>query len=170
MFSRNRLLIAPLLAVVLAACGTATANPDSSEEPAAPSPTVSPAPTVAPEPTDSPEPTAPPATGDGTITIVGGGSVGGPGGSIGDALDADLDQPMLVNGVLLKDLDGKIWLCDSLTDTTPVACDGLVLEVLEYPTGGAEWDLEHADDTGLQESEGVLYFEFNQLFGVVEAA
>ncbi|HUF06859.1 MAG TPA: hypothetical protein VMP86_05675 [Candidatus Binatia bacterium] len=164
MFSRNQLLIAPVLAVVLAACGTATANPDPVDEPAAPSPTVSPAPTVAPEPT------APPATGDGTITIVGGGSVSGPGGNIGDALDAALDQPYLVNGVLLKDLDGKIWLCDSLTDTTPVACDGLVLEVLEYPTGGAEWELENADITVLQESEGVLYFEFNQLFGVVEAA
>ena len=168
MISRNRLLLVPVLAVVLTACGTATANPDPVDEPASPTPVASPAPTVAPEPTDSPEPTATPATSDGTVTIVSGATVSGPGGSIADALAAALDQPYLVNGVLLKDLDGTIWLCDSLTDTTPVACDGLVLEVLEYPTGGAEWDLENAELTGLKESGGALYFEFNQLFGIVK--
>ena len=168
MIRRTPLLLVAVLAMVLTACGTAAANPDTMDEPASPTPIATPVPTVAPEPTDSPEPTEPPATSDGTVTIVGGGSVSGPGGSIAEALAAALDQPYLVNGVLLKDLEGTIYLCDSLTDTTPVACDGLVLEVLEYPTGGAEWDLENAELTGLKESGGVLYFEFNQLFGIVK--
>jgi hypothetical protein len=169
MIRRTPFLLVAVLAIILTACGTAAANPEPSDEPASsPTPIATPAPTVAPEPTVVPEPTEAPTTTDGTVTIVGGGSVSGPGGSIADALAAALDQPYLVNGVLLKDLDGTIYLCDSLTDTTPVACDGLVLEVLEYPTNGAEWDLENAELTGLKESGGVLYFEFTQLFGIVK--
>ena len=87
--------------------------------------------------------------------------------SIADAIANPNNEPVLVNGVLLMDPDGTIWLCESL-NSSPAGCGGQGLRVIGYPEGTADWDLENAGDTGLQEADGVLYFETAQLYGVVE--
>ena len=84
-----------VLVVILAACGTTAST---SPEPSAP-PSSSPAePSSSPSEAPSEEPDASPDV-VGTITMVDGVSVGGPGGSIAEALAANMPEPMLVNGV-----------------------------------------------------------------------
>ena len=165
--SIRSLLAASALAIVLAACGTAAATPPETASPPPASPT--PAPSEAPETPESPEapeaPEAPEVVG--TITVTGGAAVMGPGGSISDAIASGITDPMLVNGVLYMDTDGSIYLADSLTDASVPTFGGVRLEVVDYPTGGAEWDIANADVTGLQEANGVLFFEDHQLYGVV---
>ena len=162
--SIRSLLAASALAIVLAACGTAAATPPETASPTPASPT--PAPSEAPEAPESPgAPEAPEVVG--TITVTGGAAVMGPGGSISDAIASGITDPMLVNGVLYMDTDGSIYLADSLTDASVPTFGGGRLEVVDYPTGGAEWDIANADATGLQEANGILFFEDHQLFGVV---
>ena len=150
--------------MVLAACGTA-ATP--SPEPSEPAPSTPTEPSATPSVAPSEEPDATIEV-DGTITFVGGASVGGPGGSIADALAMGMTEPMLVNGVLFRDTDGTIYLADSVTDATEPTFGGPILEVLEYPDSADMWDMANAELTGLQEANGVLFLENNQLYGVVE--
>jgi hypothetical protein len=103
------------------------------------------------------------------ITIVAGGVVDGPGLSITEALETAGEEPLLVNGILLKDTEDTIWLCESLSDASPRACDGAYLQVVDYP-GGAdapEFDPANADTTGSQEEDGVVWLEDQQLYGTV---
>ena len=155
--SMRSLLAASALAIVLAACGTTAATPPETASPSPASPTV--APSEAPEGPETPEVV-------GTITPVGA-AVMGPGSSISDAIASDNTEPVLVNGVLYMDTDGRIYLADSLTDASVPTFGGVHLEVVDYPTGGAEWDIANADVTGLQEANGVLFFEDHQLYGIV---
>ena len=153
------------LTLLLAACGsTVTATP----QPSAPQ---SPAPTE-PEATPSAAPTESPAETPeiaGTLTMVDGVSAGGPGASIADALAHGMTEPMLINGVLFKDLSGTIYLASSMTDADAPTFGGPMLEVIGYPEATSDWDMASADVTGLMEANGILYFETAQLFGVVEA-
>ena len=105
----------------------------------------------------------------GTFTVVdAGGPLDGPGISLAEAIANTDGEPKLVAGVLLMDLDGVIWLCEELTDTSPPACGEPRLRVVNYPEGGAEWNLEDAEITGLQEEDGVLWFEGNRIYGEVQ--
>ena len=106
----------------------------------------------------------------GTITIVAGGVVDGPGLSIQEALDTAGAEPVLVNGILLLDAEGTIWLCEELSDASPRACAGEYLRVENYPEGAdaPEFDPENADVTGSQEEDGVVWLEDQQLYGTVE--
>jgi hypothetical protein len=106
----------------------------------------------------------------GTITIVAGGVVDGPGLSIPEALDTAGGEPVLVNGTLLLDTEGTIWLCEELSDSSPRACAGEYLRVESYPEGAdaPEFDPENADVTGSQEEDGVVWLEDQQLYGTVE--
>ena len=149
------LLFLSLLAVVLAACGTTAGTPAESTPPSS-----------APSDPPSESPDATPEV-DGTITFVDGVAVGGSGGSIANALAAGSDEPMLVNGVFYMDTDGNLYLADSLTDASVPTFGGPILEVLNYPDSPDTWDMANAEVTGLQEANGVRYFENNQLFGVV---
>ena len=153
------LLIAAALAAILAACGgTAAGTPEPTAGPATPVPTAS----------ESPAPTAGADDEvDGTITYVGGAAVDGPGRSIADALTAQLDGPDLVNGVLLMDPDGAIWLCDTLVGTDPLECEGGRLAVVDYPDIPELWDMANADLTGLQEADGIRFHEAHQVYGIV---
>lgn len=149
-----------LVAIMLAGCASSTGSLEPSEsEPSAPSerPSV--------------EPADPSAEGDeGTILIVEGGAVGGPGMSIAEALATAIDgDPVLVNGTLMMDTDGSIWLCDYVEVFNPPQCQWPRLEVENYPEGGAEWDPANASDTGLQEQDGVLWIDETQLFGEVRS-
>jgi hypothetical protein len=103
----------------------------------------------------------------GTIEVVEGAAVEGPGIGIAEALADTGAEATLVNGVLLMDADGVIWLCASLLDTSPPGCGEPRLLVENYPTGGAEWDPSSAGVTGLQEADGVRWFPASQLYGVV---
>ncbi len=100
--------------------------------------------------------------------MVDGVTVSGPGGSIADALASGITEPYLVNGVLFNDGSGTLYLASSITDAEAPTFGGPMLEVINYPEGGAEWDPAHAADTGLQEANGVLFFADSHLFGVVE--
>jgi hypothetical protein len=106
---------------------------------------------------------------DGTLVIIDGAAVDGPGLPIADALaNAGRGEQQLVSGVLLMDTDGVIWLCESLEPTSPPSCGSPRLRVENYPEGTADWDLGSADITGLQEEDGVMWFENSKLFGEVQ--
>jgi hypothetical protein len=109
--------------------------------------------------------------GDATLTIVNvGGVVDGPGMSIADALASASGEPTLVNGTVLMDLDGTIWLCEALAESSPPTCGEPRLRILNYPEGTADWDIETGDLIGLQEDGGVLWREGAQFFGIVAPA
>lgn len=102
----------------------------------------------------------------GTITVVEGGAVGGPGGSVAEALTMGMTEPMLVNGVLFKGSDGIIYLANSVTDPATPTFGDPILEVAHYTETEGEWDMANAELLGLQEANGVVYREV-QLYGVV---
>ena len=144
-----------LLAALLAGCGTIVSQTFTQVGDSLPTPT--------PAVSTSAEDTA------GTFTVVDlGGPVDGPGISLAEAIANTDGEPKLVAGVLLMDLDGVIWLCEEITDSSPPACGEPRLRVVNYPEGGAEWNLEDAEITGLQEEDGVLWFEGNRLYGEVQ--
>lgn len=104
----------------------------------------------------------------GTITLAEGAAVDGPGISIPEALDTAGEEPLLVNGILLQDTEGTIWLCESLSDESPPACADSQLQVENWPEDDtATLDPANADDTGLQEEDGVVWIEDYQAYGVV---
>jgi hypothetical protein len=153
-----------ILVVVLAACATATAP---TPEPSAPQPSSPSEPSTTPSPSAETPEASPEIVG--TITMVDGVVVGGPGGSIADALASGITDPMLVNGVLFMDADGTIYLASTLTDPAAPSFGGPMLEVVGYPENTADWDMANADVTGLQEANGIRFFETAQLYGVVDS-
>ncbi len=102
----------------------------------------------------------------GTISVVEGGAVGGPGSSVAEALTMGMTEPMLVNGVLFKGSDGTIYLADSVTDPATPTFGDPILEVMHYTETEGEWDMANAELLGLQEANGVVYREV-QLYGIV---
>ena len=105
----------------------------------------------------------------GTITLPDeGAAVDGPGISIPEALETAGDEPLLVNGILLQDTEGTIWLCESLTDASPRACADSQLQVENWPEDNmATFDPANEEVTGLHEEDGVGWIEDYQAFGVV---
>lgn len=144
-----------LVAALLAGCGTIVSQTFTQVGDSLPTPT--------PATSPSAEETV------GTFTVVdAGGPLDGPGISLAEAIASTDGEPKLVAGVLLMDLDGVIWLCEELTDSSPPACREPRLRVVNYPEGGAEWNIEDAEITGLQEEGGVLWFEGNRIYGEVQ--
>lgn len=163
----RKLLIALALVGVLAAplgAAVALALDADAPEPTSPAPSAPAAPPSAP----SEEPAETPAVA-GTITIVAGGAVDGPGLALSEAIANAGTDPVLANGILFMDPDGSLYLGDSLTDASRPTFGALRLRVVDYPFSAAEWDLANADLTGLQEVDGILFFEERQLFGVIDA-
>lgn len=171
------ILALSIVAIVLAACGTTIGAP-ASEQPA-PSQPATPVvvPSEEPEPTVEPaapsEPAAPADEErdvDGVITVYPG-AFSGPGGSIQDALDHgsdEADNPSLVNGVLFRDTDGRIYLATSVSDISVPTFDGPMLEVLEYGSDGPMWDMENAEMLGLEEANGIVFKQDSQILGILE--
>lgn len=160
MNSIRSILAIMAIAVVLAACAAGTGDPSTSPESATPS--------VAPsEPNESPaEPEASPEP-MGTLTAADGAVADGPGTPLDEALAGDLSQPMLVRGTLFLDADGKVYLADSLVDATVPEFGDVRVAVDNYPTDGPTWDMADADITGLQEANGILFFEDTKLYGTI---
>ena len=126
------------------------------------------------------EPLPTPATGDasvepsaaagdeGTIVLEEGAIADGPGESIADALAHSAGEPTLVNGSLMLDTDGSIWLCDVVEPYNPPQCVWPRLRVDNFPEGTATFDMTSADLTGAQEQDGVVWLEDHQLFGTIQ--
>lgn len=175
-FPIRSLLALVILAVALAACGTTVGAP-ASETPT-PSVPADPTPEPTVEPTDQPteeptvEPTEAPAPErdvDGTITVYPG-AFSGPGGSIADAIangPDTADNPSLVNGVLFRDIDGRIFLATAVSDTGAPTFDGPMLEVLDYPNEGTMWDMANAELLGLEEANGIVFKQDSQILGTI---
>ena len=152
------ILASTALAVLLAACAAGT-DPSTSPEPVTPS--VAPSePAASDEPGASPEPV-------GTLTAADGAVVDGPGTPLDEALAGDLSQPILVRGTLFLDADGNVYLADSLVDATTPEFGDVRVTVENYPTDGPTWDMADADITGLQEANGILFFEDTKLYGTI---
>lgn len=136
-----RFLLITLIAAATAACGAS-------------------APSVAPS-------VAPTPNGDAVATITLGnfGQADGPGISVGDAIAKSGVEPLLVNGILLKEADGMIWLCTALMTSAPPRCaePRLLVENWQQPPD----DVTFVSSDGLHESAGVRWLEHMQLFGVV---
>lgn len=161
MQTRSLTLLLAIVAIVLAACGT-TGAPD-------PSPTASASASASASAAASEQlSAAPPDTSStGTLTMVDGVSAGGPGISVTDAIAANTGEPTIIHGILLMDPQGTIWLCDAFAGGGIPSCGEPSLRVLGYPEATSDWDMAHAAMTGLQEAEGIRWFDEGQIFGVV---
>ena len=161
--SIRTILALSVIAIVLAACGaTGSSDLPSTDPSSSPTPSVSPAPSDTPEatPDASPVPV-------GTLTVADGAVADGPGVSLEEALAGDLSQPVLVRGTLFMDAGGEIYFAESLDDASIPTFGDLRLAVDNYPTGGPTWDIADADITGLQEVNGILFFEDTKLYGTI---
>jgi hypothetical protein len=172
-----RTAAAAVLAVAAAACST---SPPPSAEPHADHATGVSASASAGEPhaghpagdsgaSGTPHPSAPEGA-DGTIVLPDELAMGGAGVSVAEALDVASSQPVLVNGILLRDSDGGIWFCGALGDDDPPACGRPTLWVTNFPADESVFDPEHARDTGSQTEGGVTWIPNQQLYGVVHPA
>jgi hypothetical protein len=150
-----------LLAVAVAACGGVAPS-------AAPPTVASAAPTAVSRPTPPSVPGSAPTTpvpGGGTaatIRVEPGVEADGPGASISDALANAGIGPQLVNGILLRAVDGTVWLCEAVLTSSPPRCAEPSLLVVNRPQ-----DQTFVDGDGLHEAEGVRWVENAQLFGTV---
>jgi hypothetical protein len=150
------ILLLATLALALAACGTTVSETFSEVGDSVDSPSTAASPSAAAE--DA-----------GTLTIVDlGGPIDGPAVSLSEALENNSGNEQIIGGILLMDLDGVIWLCEELADTSPPSCGEPRLRVLNYPEGGAEWDPELGEAVGLQEEDGVLWIPDTRNYGVIE--
>jgi hypothetical protein len=152
------------VAVLLVACGTA-GDADPSITPSdTPIPTVQPSVPPSEAPAETPGGAPVPS---GTLTFTEGAVVDGPGTPLAEALEGDLSQPILVRGTLFLDTDGKVYFADSVTDASVPTFSDLRLAVANYPTDGPTWDMADAEITGLQEVNGIRFYEDTKLYGTI---
>lgn len=167
MHSRIRAtLLLAVLATVLAACSTG-ADPSTAPSVAPPSePGASEAPSERPsEPPSPSQPGAPVPSG--TLTVADGAIGDGPGIPLAEALAGDLSEPVFVGGVLFLDEDGVVWMADSIVDASVPTFGDVRVQVANYPTDGPTWDMASADVTGLQEVNGIRFYEDTKLYGTI---
>lgn len=160
MNSIRSILAITAIAILLAACAAGSGNPSGSPEPSTPSVAPSEAPETPGEPEASPAPM-------GTLTAADGAVVDGPGTPLEEALAGDLSQPILVRGTLFLDADGTVYLADSLVDASTPEFGDVRVAVDNYPADGPTWDMADAEVTGLQEANGILFFEDTKLYGTI---
>ncbi len=98
-----------------------------------------------------------------TLTLINGVEADGPGTRVSDALANVGVEPQLVNGIVLKEADGAVWLCEVLLKSSPPQCAEPRLRVgNQLPE-----DQTFVNSEGLHEANGVRWVEQMQLFGVV---
>ena len=148
-------LAAPLVLIVLLVATACSAGGPPADSP---SPTDSPSPVETPG-ADASE--SPPAEADAVLHIDATGSAGGPGISVQEALESELDQPLLINGSVFIDADGNALLCDAIAESFPPQCAGARLAVEGL-------SIEMLAPGVLQEEGEVRWAEQVQLFGTVE--
>jgi hypothetical protein len=152
------------VALILAACSQTAVNSTPSVEPSSP-------PSVAPSeaPAETPEPSQAPASPEpiGVLTVQEGAVADGPGTPLADAIEGDLSEPVLVVGTMVLDADGQLFFTDSVTDATAPSFGDLRLTVENYPTDGPTWDVADAEITGLQEANGVRFYEDAKFYAAI---
>jgi hypothetical protein len=123
------------------------------------------APIAIPSAASSPNPSSPTVSGEtiATLTLGNFGEADGPGESVRDAIANAGVEPRLVNGILLRQVDGKVWLCEALRDVPPRDCAAPRLFVQNWLSG----DQTFAIGQGVHEANGVRWVDKVQLFGVV---
>jgi ABC-type transport system substrate-binding protein len=144
-----------LIAASLAAGCTGTTAPASAPHSAAATPGA----TVA-----SSTPAPPPAAAPATLTIEQGVEADGPGNSVTEALAYRGSDSQLVNGTLLRDANGRIWLCEAVTES-PLQCPEPRLLVTNWVPGPD--DGTFVSGPGLHIADGARWVERVQLFGFV---
>ena len=158
------------IAFILAACATVGAvDPSPSLEPSIPASPSAP-PSEAPPPTETPEPTETPDASPepiGTLTPQDGAVYDGPGLPLAEVLEGDLSHAVFVIGTLVLDAEGQLFFTDAVTDGTVPTFGDVRLRVDNYPTDGPTWDVAEADITGLQEVNGVRFFEDTKFYAVI---
>ena len=110
---------------------------------------------------DAPSTSGPGGSGvdaDGILNIAAGSTAVGPGVSIEEAIGNSGGEPLLVNGALFVDANGRVLLCDALAESFPPQCGGSRLEVR---------GLDLASLPDVQEANGVRWAEQVQLLGNV---
>jgi hypothetical protein len=168
--SIRSILAITALAIILAACATVGGgDPSPSLEPSTPASPSAPAsarPSEAPAETPSETPEASPEP-IGTLTPQDGAVYDGPGVPLTEVLEGDLSQAVFVIGTLVLDTDGQLFFTDSVTDGSVPTFGDVRLRVDNYPTDGPTWDVAEADITGLQEVNGVRFFEDTKFYAVI---
>jgi hypothetical protein len=145
-----RIVFITVIAAATAACGGGAPNPT-------PSPTPSALPSqmrLAPSPS---------GLATATLTLINGVEADGPGTSVSDALAHVGVEPQLVNGIVLREADGAVWLCEVLLKSSPPQCAEPRLRV-------GNWlpeDRTFANGKGVHEVDGVRWVEQAQLFGMI---
>lgn len=153
-----RIVFITLIAAATAACGGG-----------APSPTPSPTPSAIPSQTPSAIPSqtrlAPSPSGKAiaTLTLIAGVEADGPGTSVSDALAHVSVEPQLVNGIVLREADGAVWLCEVLLESSPPQCAEPRLRVGNWLPEDHTFDA----GAGVHEANGVRWVEHVQLYGVI---
>ena len=140
-----------MFSAAMAACGIGTVSP-------APSATWSALPSLTR--------TAPTPGGEAIATLTldnFAGEVDGPGGSVRDAIANAGVGLTLVNGILLKGVDGTVWLCDVLLKSSPPQCAEPRLVVVNWLPD----DRTFVNGEGLHAVDGVRWRDQVQLIGVV---
>ena len=176
--SIRSILAVTAIAILLAACATAGAgDPTPSLEPSTPaSPSTPPsappseAPAETPAPTETAAPIETPKASPepiGTLTPQDGAVYDGPGVPLTEVLEGDLSNAVFVIGTLVLDTDGQLFFTDSVTDGSVPTFGDVRLRVDNYPTDGPTWDVAEADITGLQEVNGVRFFEDTKFYAVI---
>ena len=98
-----------------------------------------------------------------TLTLMNGVEADGPGTSVSDALAHVGIEAQLVNGIVLREADGAVWLCEVLLESSPPQCAEPRLRVRNW----LPEDRTFANGEGLHEANGVRWVEQVQLFGLV---
>ena len=143
-------------AIVMVGC-TATSAPASPSSVATASPTATVA-SVAPAVTAA-------SSSAGSLTIEGGVEADGPGESVSEALARGGSPQALVNGTILRDADGRVWLCEALVNSSPPACAEPRLLVLNMSPEDRTFQ-----DPAVHVADGVRWVDQVQLFGFVRPA
>ena len=141
---------AALIAAAAAACGVGAPSQ---------------APSAIPNAASSPNPSSLTVSGEtiATLTLGNFGEADGPGESVRDAIAHAGVEPRLVNGILLRQVDGTVWLCEALLQASPPDCAAPRVLVKNWLSG----DQTFATGQGAHEANGVRWVEKVQLFGVV---
>ena len=146
-----RFLLITLIAAASAACGAGAPSVAPSVAPSAPSVALGVALGVAPTP-----------SGDAvaTITLDNNVQADGPGGSVSFSIANAGVGLALVNGIVLKEADGTVWLCEVVLESSPPHCAEPKLLV-------ENWLPKDLAGEGVHEADGVRWQEHMQLFGDV---
>jgi hypothetical protein len=158
-----RIVFNLLFAVASAAC--AAGAPSALPTRTGTTPNLTPSSELIPTSSATPSPTVPREKATATLTWDPSlGDADGPGISVSDAIaNAGGAEPLLVNGILLREVDGTVWLCQAMQTLSPPRCSEPSLLVVYRPPD----DQVFVDGPGLHVADGIRWVEQVQRFGMV---